>query len=110
MRQLRVVWFEGRKRRLLRNGQGYLRAGVRHQWTDGASQLTGDMSCVAPLGRIDQYHDAFVTAVSLESRSRDPDLQRVCSSVSDILARDIGVGVNPEHAPANDFQFRRAGS
>ena len=68
------------------------------------------MSCVAPHGRIDQYHDAIVTAVSLESRFRDPNLQRERSSVSDILARDIGSGVNLEHAPANDFQFRCAES
>ena len=87
MRQLRVVRFEGRKRGLLRKCRGYLRAGVRYQKTDGTSQLTGDMSRVAPHGRIDQCYDAFVTAVSLESRSRDPDLRRVSSSFSGILAR-----------------------
>ena len=51
---------------------------------------------------ISKYHDSVVTAVSLESRSRDLDLRRVSSSVSDVLARDIGVRVNLEHAPAND--------
>ena len=30
------------------------------------------MSGVAPLGRFDQYHDAIVTAVSLESRYEGP--------------------------------------
>ena len=78
---------------------------MQYQWTDGASQLTGDMSCAAPLGRFDWDHDAIVTAVSLESPSRDPDLRRASSSVSDILARDIGVGVNLERAPANDSNF-----
>ena len=82
-----------------------MRTGVQYQWTDGASQLTGDMSCVAPLGCFDWDHDAILTAVSLESPSRDSDLRRVSSSVSDILERDIGVGVNLEHAPANDSNF-----
>ena len=64
-----------------------------------------DTSGVALLGRFGQYRDAIVTAVSLESGSRDPDLRGASSSVSDILARDIGVGVNLEHAPANDSNF-----
>ena len=40
MRQLRVVWFEGTKRGLLRKSRGQLRAGVRYQKTDDASQIT----------------------------------------------------------------------
>ena len=76
-RQLRVVWLEGGKVSLVRKTRGIRSAGVQYQRTDGASQLTGDMSGVAPLGRFDQYHDATVTAVSLESRSRDLDLRRV---------------------------------
>ena len=78
---------------------------MQYRWTDGASHLTEDMLGVAPLGRFDQYHESVVTAVSLESRSRDLDLRRVSSSVSVLLARDIGVGVNLEHAPANDSNF-----
>ena len=92
---MRVAWLEGGKgRSLARKTEGIRRAGVQYQWTDGASQLTGDMSCAAPLGRFDWDHDAIVTAVSLESRDPDPDERRGSSSVSDILARDIGVGVN----------------
>ena len=90
---------------LVRKTRAIRSAGVQYQRTEGASQLTGDMLGVAPLGRFDQYHDATVTAVSLESRSRDLDLRRVSSSVSDVLARDIGVRVNLEHAPANDSNF-----
>ena len=81
---------------------------MQYQWTDGVSQLTEDMSCVAHLGRIDWDHYAVATAASLESRSRGPDLRQVSASVADVLARDIDFGVSLEHHPANDFQFRRA--
>ena len=74
------------------------------------SQLTEDMSCVANFGSIDWDHDAVATAASLESRSRGPNLRRVSASVADVLARVIGFGVNLEHPPANDSQFRRAGT
>ena len=103
VRLLRVVCFEGGKGNFLSETGEIRRGGVQYQWTDG-------VSCVAHLGRFDWDHDAVATAAFLESRSRGPNLRRVSASVADVLALDIGFGVNLEHPPANDFKFRPAGS
>ena len=85
MRQLRVVWLEGGKGILVLKTRGFAGqvCSISGRMVRRNSQK--DTSGVALLGRFDQYHDAIVS-----------------SSVSDVLTRDTGVGVNLEDAPAHD--------